>query len=419
MRAFRGSLVGITFSAAMIFCALLAKAQVPNGFTYEGLLEENGTPVNQPVSLAISLSDKGGTVLYTETFQNVPVTNGVFNVVIGDSIPFPNTLTFNEQYYLQVVVNGSTTIGPTAIWDAPYAINAGTVNGLQASPVPADGDLFPIPLGTGYTGTEKLDPAFLPSITGDGTLDNSGFLAIHSYGGGAHDFGDMAEEQSDDVDIAGGKITDVDISNVSIDTVDITHGTMTGVDITESTIDATVTGDGSGLTNIEAAWDAPGTIGSTTPNTGEFTNITASPASGDALTIKSSSGNDIKADHWQVDASGNITTAGHINTTSSIGSVTFSGSALSSASAAGSDVAGVITYSFSGGNGGACSITISFGTAYVSAPVVVLTPASSLAGSEIAETYVLSSPSNFVVYFPLSTGISAPPQSLNYIVIHP
>jgi hypothetical protein len=79
-----------------------------------------------------------------------------------------SALDFNEQYTLQVVVtdgSGNTTSLPsTQLWSSPYALNTNTVNGLSASSVPVAGDLFPVPLqGGSYTGTAKVDPAFLPA----------------------------------------------------------------------------------------------------------------------------------------------------------------------------------------------------------------------------------------------------------------
>jgi hypothetical protein len=171
MKSLRVWLTGIALGAAMMCSVPSAKAQVqtgvPSGFTYQGVIEENGAPVTGNVTLTISLSTTaGGTVLYIETFQNVSVVNGVFNVVIGGSTPFPATMTFNQQYFMTVVVtdaNGMVTLPPTALWSAPYSLNSNTVNGIGASSTPVAGELFPVPIGTGYSGSAKMDPAFLPT----------------------------------------------------------------------------------------------------------------------------------------------------------------------------------------------------------------------------------------------------------------
>jgi hypothetical protein len=167
MKSFRVWFSGIALCVVMMFSAISAQAQVPQGFTYQGVVEDNGMPISGTVTLAVSLSDKSGNLLYLETFQNVVVTNGIFDVVIGGSTPFPPAMTFNEQYLLGITVttsNGPTTLPPTLLWSVPFAINSGTVSGLSASPTPVAGNLFPVPTGTGYTGTLKMDPGFLPVI---------------------------------------------------------------------------------------------------------------------------------------------------------------------------------------------------------------------------------------------------------------
>ncbi len=154
-------------SAVLFFGVPSAKSQVPSGFTYQGLLAENGVPIeNGNATFTISLLDTANNVLFTQTVPNVPITDGIFNLVIGGGIPFPATMDFNSRYSMQVAVtvNGENiTLQPSEIYAAPYAINSRTVNGMQASPVPVAGELFPVPIGTGYTGSAKIDPAFLPS----------------------------------------------------------------------------------------------------------------------------------------------------------------------------------------------------------------------------------------------------------------
>ncbi len=169
MKSLRVWLASIALGSAMIFSTPSAKAQVPDGFTYQGLLEQNSTPVNGSVMFNITLYDSSGNMFPSETFQDQLVENGVFNLVLGDFMPSPfqTTPSFNEPLFMMVDVvttNGENTL-QTALWSSPYAINCGTVKGISASFVPVSGDLFPVPIGTGYTGKVKLDPAFLPSIS--------------------------------------------------------------------------------------------------------------------------------------------------------------------------------------------------------------------------------------------------------------
>ncbi len=170
----------------------VVKAQVPDGFTYQGILEQNGAPLpgTNILNFTVTLTDQGLNPIYSETVQNVVVTEGIFNMVIGGpTAPFPTNLNFTSQYYLQVVVSGSpsTTLPPAELWSAPYAINAGTVNGLAASSTPVAGELFPVPLGSGYTGSAKMDPAFLPSKIPNNLLSSPGVSTINNLGPDAND----------------------------------------------------------------------------------------------------------------------------------------------------------------------------------------------------------------------------------------
>jgi hypothetical protein len=166
MKSFRSWLVGLAMGAALFFSTPSAKAQMPNGISYQGVLTENGNAYNgPPVAMQFIFSNKAGTTLFVQTDVAVVVTNGIFNEVLG---PFPlNIMDFNEQYVMTVVVTNpststTTTMAPSALlWSAPYAFNAGRVNGLDVSATPINGDIFPVPLDA----NGKISATILPSIS--------------------------------------------------------------------------------------------------------------------------------------------------------------------------------------------------------------------------------------------------------------
>ena len=192
MKSRRSWLMGLALGAALFFGTPSANAQfrnsgVPGAFTYQGLIEDGNSPLigSQTADFTITFYDKpvGGTVLYNETLQAQPVNDGIFNLLIGGpGSPFTG-LNFNEQYFMQVTVSSttipSTTLPIVPIESAPYALNAGTVNGIEADSLPTAGALFPVPIGTGYTGTAKLDPAFLPSGIPNSLLANGDVETIN------------------------------------------------------------------------------------------------------------------------------------------------------------------------------------------------------------------------------------------------
>ncbi|MBS1904815.1 MAG: hypothetical protein JSS75_14000, partial [Bacteroidetes bacterium] len=145
MTSRRSNLLGVVLGAFLSIAALgTANAQVPRSISYQGLLIKNGQPVNAQANLKINIYNAAGTLLYTESYNQVQVNNGVFNVNIGASKALEN-LKFDEQYFLGVEVDGTPEILPhTPFTAAPYALNAQTVGGIGVSTTPAPGMLLPL-----------------------------------------------------------------------------------------------------------------------------------------------------------------------------------------------------------------------------------------------------------------------------------
>ena len=118
MKMFR-SFFAITLLAAL---AVPAANAVPAGsaITYQGKLKSSGLPVNTSIPMSFSLWDQeagGAQIGGTATFPSVPVTNGVFTVVLN----FGDTVFNGEVRWLQIVVDGETLAPRQALTAAPYA----------------------------------------------------------------------------------------------------------------------------------------------------------------------------------------------------------------------------------------------------------------------------------------------------------
>jgi hypothetical protein len=112
--------------AVLTFVFSSALAQTSPTISYQGLLENNGSPANgsQTMKILIYQYATGGNPLYTET-QSVDVSNGLFNVLIGSVTPLLPALDFKKQYYLAVSVNGGPESSPRSLVSfAPYAFRA-------------------------------------------------------------------------------------------------------------------------------------------------------------------------------------------------------------------------------------------------------------------------------------------------------
>ncbi|HEX5317073.1 MAG TPA: hypothetical protein VFX22_10525, partial [Candidatus Kapabacteria bacterium] len=204
MKSLRSWLIGIALGATLFLGTPSAKAQSPNGISYQGVLTENGSPyTGPPISMQFIFSDKSGNILFNQMDPGVVVTNGIFNTVLG---PFPlNVMDFNEQYSMTIVVvdpaSGiSTTLPSTLLWSAPYALNAARVNGINVSTTPVNGDIFPVPLDA----NGKIAASMLPPIS-----NNQLPVLIQSIN-------EMAPDSFEDFEIKGGPGVTITSGNHSI-----------------------------------------------------------------------------------------------------------------------------------------------------------------------------------------------------------
>src|SRR2546423_1800719 len=106
---------------------VLATEPLGQAFTYQGRLTNNGQPYNGSANLRFRMYDQapGGTLVGTsQTLSGVPVTNGLFAVVLNTNGQFgPNP--FNgEKRWLRIDVNGNTLPDNQELTPAPYAVYA-------------------------------------------------------------------------------------------------------------------------------------------------------------------------------------------------------------------------------------------------------------------------------------------------------
>jgi len=114
------------------------------------------------ISVTYHTAGSGGSALYVETFPSVNFDpGGIFNIILGQAAPgsgFPASFDFNQQYWIEVSIDNQPPLPRTPLWSVPYAFNACTVGGLQVSYTPANGKLWPVPVG----GNGKISATVLP-----------------------------------------------------------------------------------------------------------------------------------------------------------------------------------------------------------------------------------------------------------------
>jgi len=104
--------LGLIFS---VFLVSLVFAGIPKLINYQGMLTQSDgkTPVtnaNYPILFSIYNISSGGSSLWSHTY-NVAVTNGLFNVILGDS-GAPINLSFDVDYWLELKVGADPPLSP-------------------------------------------------------------------------------------------------------------------------------------------------------------------------------------------------------------------------------------------------------------------------------------------------------------------
>lgn len=106
-----------------------AVTAIPQSFSYQGTLRNaSGALINGSVKLRLRLYSvaTGGNALHDETFNNVVVRDGVFNVVVGDgATPIGPTVFNNAQLFLGITVNTDSELLPRQrLHPVPWAMQA-------------------------------------------------------------------------------------------------------------------------------------------------------------------------------------------------------------------------------------------------------------------------------------------------------
>lgn len=109
----------------MLISVLGLLAEPPRTLTYQGKLTDvGGIAITGTVDITFKIFNvaSGGTALWTEAHTSVPVTNGLFDVTLGESTPMD--IDFDEQYWIELTV-GTEPLSPREKMAAvPYAHRA-------------------------------------------------------------------------------------------------------------------------------------------------------------------------------------------------------------------------------------------------------------------------------------------------------
>ncbi|HDR17029.1 MAG TPA: hypothetical protein ENN79_16385 [Desulfobacteraceae bacterium] len=126
-----GLALGILLVLVMMPCTVLA---VPQEINYQGYLTDaEGNPLNDSVAMTFSIWDapSAGTQLWSENHEPVMLTEGVFNVVLGSSVPITAAMLDGERYLGITVGIDAEMVPRLCMTAAPYAMKAADADALE------------------------------------------------------------------------------------------------------------------------------------------------------------------------------------------------------------------------------------------------------------------------------------------------
>lgn len=111
-------------------------AQVPPLIRYQGtLVDAQNVPLEGAHTLTFRLYPAaiGGSAVWTEAQTSVPISRGVFNVLLGQVVPL--TVAFEKEYWLSVQVDADGEMSPRQqLTSVPYAVRAAVAERLAEEP---------------------------------------------------------------------------------------------------------------------------------------------------------------------------------------------------------------------------------------------------------------------------------------------
>lgn len=104
------------------------QTDIPATFNYQGILRNpDGSLMNGSPTITVKIYDaaSGGPELHAEPFANVPVRDGLFNVVLGDQVSLPADFGNVAPLYIGVTVDGADELIPRQrVHPVPWALLA-------------------------------------------------------------------------------------------------------------------------------------------------------------------------------------------------------------------------------------------------------------------------------------------------------
>ncbi len=162
------------------FTGTVASA-VPQQINYQGYLTDTGgSPLDTAVAMTFKLytDSTAGSLLWTETRPPVTVTDGLFNVRLGQLTALTDAILNNAQVWLGITVGNNTEMTPRSrIVSVGYSYRVGTVDGASGGTITGDVNIE----GKGNLGTGNANPGIYAFVAGRSDTASGSYSTV---GGG-------------------------------------------------------------------------------------------------------------------------------------------------------------------------------------------------------------------------------------------
>jgi len=128
--------------AAVLLQTTATFAAIPQQINYQGYLANSaGTPLDTTIAMTFKFytDSTSGTLLWTETRPSATVTEGLFNVRLGQLATLPDSVLNRSQVWLGIAVGGDPEMTPrTRMVSVGYSYRVGTVDGATGGTISGD-----------------------------------------------------------------------------------------------------------------------------------------------------------------------------------------------------------------------------------------------------------------------------------------
>jgi len=120
----------VLIAFAIILVSAISLAQVPSTMNFQGKLTDiDGIGINDTIEMTFRIlkndapgTDSPGDTLWVDTYSDVEIYKGLFDIILGSTAPLE--ITFDEQYWVELMIEGETLLPRIELSSAAYAFRA-------------------------------------------------------------------------------------------------------------------------------------------------------------------------------------------------------------------------------------------------------------------------------------------------------